>query len=143
MNCSRASCKPGKLSFEALVNTVCASVKRRDWIDIDQQRVQLQDGPEISYDRLVLALGGETPLDLVPILCLSVPHDHGCLSLGRTVASSEESEADKILVAIGAGYSGVELACKLADRLGERGRFRLIELTDKSCGRLQSLTHSS
>jgi len=31
----------------------------------------------------------------------------------------------------GAGYSGVELACKLADRLGERGRFRLIELTDQ------------
>jgi len=30
----------------------------------------------------------------------------------------------------GAGYSGVELACKL-DRLGERGRFRLIELTDQ------------
>jgi NADH dehydrogenase len=44
----------------------------------------------------------------------------------------EESEADKIRVAIvGAGYSGVELACKLADRLGERGRFRLIELTDQ------------
>jgi len=43
----------------------------------------------------------------------------------------EESVADKIRVAIvGAGYSGVELACKLADRLGERGRFRLIELTD-------------
>jgi len=35
-------------------------------IDIDQQRVHLQDGPEIPYDRLVLTLGGETPLDLVP-----------------------------------------------------------------------------
>lgn len=44
----------------------------------------------------------------------------------------EESEADKIRVAIvGAGYSGVELACKLADRFGQRGRFRLIELTDQ------------
>jgi NADH dehydrogenase len=44
----------------------------------------------------------------------------------------EESEADKIRVAIvGAGYSGVELACKLADRLGERGRFRLIEISDQ------------
>jgi NADH dehydrogenase len=104
-------------------------------IDIDQRRVQLQDGPEISYDRLVLALGGETPLDLVP----------GAASYAfpfRTIADAyrleerlrvlEESEADKIRVAIvGAGYSGVELACKLADRLGERGRFRLIELTDE------------
>jgi demethylphylloquinone reductase len=44
----------------------------------------------------------------------------------------EESELDKIRVAVvGGGYSGVELACKLADRLGDRGRFRLIELADK------------
>jgi NADH dehydrogenase len=35
-------------------------------IDIDERRVQLQDGPEIPYDRLVLALGGETPMDFVP-----------------------------------------------------------------------------
>jgi len=44
----------------------------------------------------------------------------------------EESPLDKIRVAIvGGGYSGVELACKLADRLGERGRFRLVELSDQ------------
>ncbi len=104
-------------------------------IDIDERRVQLQNGPEIPYDRLVLALGGETPLDLVP----------GATSYAfgfRTVADAyrleerlrvlEAAVADKIRVAIvGAGYSGVELACKLADRLGERGRFRLIELTDQ------------
>ncbi len=104
-------------------------------IDIDERRVQLQNGPEIPYDRLVLALGGETPLDLVP----------GATSYAfpfRTVADAyrleerlrvlEASVADKIRVAIvGGGYSGVELACKLADRLGERGRFRLIELTDQ------------
>ncbi|ABA20434.1 FAD-dependent pyridine nucleotide-disulphide oxidoreductase [Trichormus variabilis ATCC 29413] len=104
-------------------------------IDIDQQRVHLQDGPEIPYDRLVLTLGGETPLDLVP----------GATSYAypfRTIADTyrleerlrvlEESDAEKIRVAIvGAGYSGVELACKLADRLGERGRFRLVEISDQ------------
>ncbi len=104
-------------------------------INVDEQRVQLQDGLEISYDRLVLALGGETPLDMVP----------GAMSYAfpfRTVGDAyrleerlrvlEESPADKIRVAIvGAGYSGVELACKLADRLGERGRFRLVELSDQ------------
>ncbi len=104
-------------------------------IDIDQQQVHLQDGPVISYDRLVLALGGETPLDIVP----------GATSYAytfRTIADAyrleerlrilEESDLDKIRVAIvGAGYSGVELACKLADRLGDRGRFRLIELSDQ------------
>ena len=104
-------------------------------IDLEERRVQLQDGPEIPYDRLVLAMGGETPLDMVP----------GATSYAfpfRTIADAyrleerlrvlEESEADKIRVAIvGAGYSGVELACKLADRMGERGRFRLIELSDQ------------
>lgn len=103
-------------------------------IDIDQQRVHLQDGPEIPYNQLVLTLGGETPLDLVP----------GATSYAypfRTLADAYrleerlrvlESEAEKIRVAIvGAGYSGVELACKLADRLGERGRFRLVELGDQ------------
>jgi len=104
-------------------------------IDTKKQLVQLQDHPEISYDRLVLALGGETPLDMVP----------GATSYAypfRTVTDAhrlqerlrilEQSDADKIRVAIvGGGYSGVELACKLADRLGERGRLRLIEIGDQ------------
>ncbi|MEM9922442.1 MAG: NAD(P)/FAD-dependent oxidoreductase [Cyanobacteria bacterium P01_D01_bin.50] len=103
-------------------------------IDTDQKSVCLQDGPEIPYDRLVLALGGETPLDMVP----------GATSYAyafRTLADAyaleerlriiEESDKDKIRVAIvGGGYSGVELACKLADRFGERGRFRLVEMGD-------------
>lgn len=44
----------------------------------------------------------------------------------------EESETEKLRVAIvGAGYAGVELACKLADRLGSRGRIRLVEQADQ------------
>lgn len=103
-------------------------------LDIVQKQVYLQNGPEIPYDRLVLALGGETPLDMVP----------GATSYAyafRTLADAyaleerlrilEESNKEKIRVAIvGGGYSGVELACKLADRLGERGRFRLVEMGD-------------
>ncbi|BAY21243.1 FAD-dependent pyridine nucleotide-disulfide oxidoreductase [Calothrix sp. NIES-2100] len=104
-------------------------------IDIDQQRVDLQNGTELPYDRLVLALGGETPLDLVsgatdyayPFRTIADAY-----RLEERLRALEESDADKIRVAIvGAGYSGVELACKLADRLGERGRFRLIEVTDQ------------
>jgi demethylphylloquinone reductase len=104
-------------------------------IDIDQRRVHLQDGPEISYDRLVLALGGETPLDIVPG-ATSYAYPFRAIAdayrLEERLRLLEESDADKIRVAIvGAGYSGVELACKLADRLGERGRFRLIEVSDQ------------
>jgi NADH dehydrogenase len=104
-------------------------------IDLDQQRVQLQDGPEIPYDRLVLALGGETPLDLVPG---ATNYAYPFRSLTDVYRLEEklriitESQLEKIRVAIvGAGYSGVELACKLADRIGEKGRFRLIEISDR------------
>ncbi|MEH2395040.1 MAG: NAD(P)/FAD-dependent oxidoreductase [Nostoc sp.] len=104
-------------------------------IDIDQRRVNLHEGPEIPYDRLVLALGGETPLDLVPG-ATSYAYTFRTISdayrLEERLRFLEESDADKIRVAIvGAGYSGVELACKLADRLGERGRFRIIETADQ------------
>ncbi|MDP5339543.1 MAG: NAD(P)/FAD-dependent oxidoreductase [Nodularia sp. (in: cyanobacteria)] len=104
-------------------------------IDTEQQRVYLQDGPEIAYDRLVLALGGETPLDMVPgATNHAYPFRNitDAYRLEERLRVLEESNADKIRVAIvGAGYSGVELACKLADRLGEKGRFRLIEIGDQ------------
>ncbi|WP_138500257.1 NAD(P)/FAD-dependent oxidoreductase [Nostoc sp. PA-18-2419] len=104
-------------------------------IDIDQQQVDLHEGPQISYDRLVLALGGETPLDLVPgatAYAYSFRTISDAYRLEERLRFLEESAADKIRVAIvGAGYSGVELACKLADRLGERGRFRLVEIADQ------------
>ncbi|XWK87900.1 MAG: NAD(P)/FAD-dependent oxidoreductase [Phormidium sp.] len=100
-------------------------------IDIEQQRVQLQDGAEIPYDKLVLALGGESPLDMVPgASAYAFPFRTlaDAYRLEERLRLLETSDKDKIRVAIvGAGYCGVELACKLADRLGERGRFRLIE----------------
>lgn len=104
-------------------------------IDVEQHRVHLQNGPEVSYDRLVLALGGETPLDIVPG---ATSHAYPFRSIADTYRLEErlrileESDAEKIRVAIvGGGYSGVELACKLADRLGKRGRFRLVEMSDQ------------
>lgn len=103
-------------------------------IDIDNHQVQLQNSSEFSYDRLVLALGGETPLDMAPgVAEYAIPFRSiaDAYRLEERLRILEESNADKIRVAIvGAGYSGVELACKLAERLGERGRLRLIELSD-------------
>ncbi len=104
-------------------------------IDIESKQVALQDGEALTYDRLVLAMGGETPLDLVPGAA-----DHAlpfrtitdAYQLEERLRQLEESTRDKIRVAIvGAGYSGVELSCKLADRLGDRGRLRLVEQTDQ------------
>lgn len=103
-------------------------------IDVEQKKVHLQDGPEFAYDRLVLALGGETPMEMAPgVAEYAIPFRSitDAYRLEERIRLLEESEADKIRVAVvGGGYSGVELACKLAERLGERGRLRLVELND-------------
>ncbi|HHP7245671.1 MAG TPA: NAD(P)/FAD-dependent oxidoreductase [Elainellaceae cyanobacterium] len=100
-------------------------------INLDEQTVYLHDSPELSYTQLVLALGGETPVDFVPgadqhaIPFRTIPDAY---RLEENLKSLERSDVDKIRIAIvGGGYSGVELACKLADRLGDRGRLRLID----------------
>jgi demethylphylloquinone reductase len=104
-------------------------------IDIDNMQVHMHDGIDISCDRLVLALGGETPLDIVTG-ATSYAYKFRTITdayrLEERLRILTESETEKIRIAIiGAGYSGVELACKLSDRLGDRGRFRLVELSDQ------------
>jgi demethylphylloquinone reductase len=121
---------------QLLANTGVRFVQGKvDRIILDERCVLLQDQQRLGYDRLVLALGGETPMDMVPGAA-----DHGipfrsvadAYRLDERLRELEASNADRIRVAIaGAGYSGVELACKLAERLGDRGRVRIIELSDK------------
>ncbi|MBC7824552.1 MAG: NAD(P)/FAD-dependent oxidoreductase [Candidatus Parcubacteria bacterium] len=104
-------------------------------IDIESKQVALQDGEVLTYDRLALAMGGETPLDLVPGAAehaLPFRTITDAYQLEEKLRQLEESPRDKIRIAIvGAGYSGVELACKLADRLGDRVRLRLVEQGDQ------------
>ena len=103
-------------------------------IDVEQQQVQLENGQEFSYDRLVLAMGGETPMEMVTGAAeYAIPFRtiNDAYRLQEKLRVLEASDRDKIRIAVvGAGYSGVELACKLADRLQERGRIRLVERSD-------------
>jgi demethylphylloquinone reductase len=102
-------------------------------IDLSTQTVTLNKGICLTYDRLVLALGGETPMDLAPGVAehaIAFRSLADAYRLQDKLRALEISNADKIRVAIvGGGYSGVELACKLAERLGERGRIRIVERT--------------
>ncbi|MBW4652107.1 MAG: NAD(P)/FAD-dependent oxidoreductase [Kaiparowitsia implicata GSE-PSE-MK54-09C] len=104
-------------------------------IDVEAKRVYLHNAPELSYDRLAIALGSDTPMAMAPGVedhALSFHSIQDAYRLQERLRHLEASDAEKIRVAIvGAGYSGVELACKLADRLGGRGRIRLVELGDK------------
>ena len=99
-----------------------------------QKSVTLEDGTKIPYDRLVLALGCETPSDLVSGVienAISFRSLEDAYRLDAKLRVLEASSIERIRIAIvGGGYTGVEVACKLADRLKERGRIRLIQSRD-------------
>ncbi len=109
-----------------------------DSVNLAGRTVQItQNGQaeRLSYDRLVLAMGGESLIgnvagaadNALPFRTLN-----DALRLSDRLKDLEASAADRIRVAIiGAGYSGVELACNLAERLGDRGRLRIVELGDR------------
>ncbi|MGB3299244.1 MAG: NAD(P)/FAD-dependent oxidoreductase [Phormidesmis sp.] len=108
-------------------------------IDIEAQQVMLSDGTQLQCDRTVLALGGETPMDMAPgVADYAIPfrslEDAYRLKerLRQLEGALKAGKAEKIRVAVvGGGYSGVEVACKVAERLGEQGRVRIVELSDK------------
>jgi NADH dehydrogenase len=103
-------------------------------IDLTDRQVYLVGNNPIAYDRLVIALGGETPLEGIPgaaDYALPFRNVNDAYTLQERLRVLEGSDQDKIRIAIvGAGYSGVELACKLADRLRSRGRLRIIDRHD-------------
>ncbi len=100
-------------------------------INLENQQITLDSASAISYDYLVIAAGGKTPLDIVPGAKLhAIPFKtlNDAYRIKEKLRLLEESEPEKIRVAIvGGGYSGVEIACKIADRLGEKGRIRIID----------------
>ncbi|MEH1965586.1 NAD(P)/FAD-dependent oxidoreductase [Nostoc sp.] len=100
-------------------------------VDLNNRQVRLQAGQVLTYDRLVLAVGRETSLDIIPGAASYALPFRTLADADRLKAklrSLEASEQSIIRVAIaGGGPSGVELAGKLADRLQERGQIHLIE----------------
>ncbi|OIP75209.1 MAG: FAD-dependent oxidoreductase [Oscillatoriales cyanobacterium CG2_30_44_21] len=106
-------------------------------IDLDARQIEVNVGQPstLTFDRLVLAIGGETPTNLVDgaaeyaIPFRNLDHFH---RLNCKLELLEASTQDKIRVCIaGAGSSGVELACKIADRLKDRGRVRLVDRNEQ------------
>ncbi|MDJ0725168.1 MAG: NAD(P)/FAD-dependent oxidoreductase [Prochloraceae cyanobacterium] len=104
-------------------------------VNTESKQVYLDDSSQLDYDRLVLAIGGKTPLDIVPGAAeFAIPFRSidDAYSLKEKLRELENSNREKIRIAVvGGGYSGVELICKLADRLGEKGRLRLIDRGDR------------
>ena len=100
-------------------------------IDIEAKQVTLHNEQKIDYDKLVLSTGGRTPVESTPgakDYALPFRSLNDAYRLQEKLRLLEESDRDRIRIAVvGGGYSGVELACKLADRLGDKGRIRIID----------------
>jgi NADH:ubiquinone reductase (non-electrogenic) len=105
---------------------------RQDWaehIDPKRQTVHLRYGDPLDYDYLVVAMGSKT----------CPPQVKGGKACALPFATLEDAwrienrltdlrhQQHISVVLIGAGPNGVELACKLADRLGPQGQITVID----------------
>ncbi|OZH53261.1 pyridine nucleotide-disulfide oxidoreductase [Hydrocoleum sp. CS-953] len=99
-------------------------------IDFKARKVKLLEQGNLTYDYLVISVGvtnGKLPTGAEEnVLTFRTLADTQILE--QKLQSLENSNKELIRVAIvGGGPSGVELAGKIADRLGIRGEIRLIE----------------
>ncbi|CAN1188072.1 Alternative NAD(P)H-ubiquinone oxidoreductase C1, chloroplastic/mitochondrial [Linum perenne] len=102
--------------------------------------VLLQSGLLIEYDWLVLALGSEAKLDVVPgsaefalpfsTLEDALKVDHKLKELERRTFAKESPISVCI---VGCGYAGVELAATVSERLGDKGVVRAINVENMIC----------
>ncbi|MBW4520421.1 MAG: NAD(P)/FAD-dependent oxidoreductase [Scytolyngbya sp. HA4215-MV1] len=104
-------------------------------VDLNRRSVHLQSGKTLHYDYLVLAVGSSPQLNWVPG---AATHAQTFRSLAdaehlrERLRFLEASDRPIIRVAIaGGGPNGVEIACKIADRLKHRVEVRLIERGDQ------------
>ncbi|XP_038979202.1 alternative NAD(P)H-ubiquinone oxidoreductase C1, chloroplastic/mitochondrial-like [Phoenix dactylifera] len=103
--------------------------------------VQLESGIIIEYDWLVLALGAEAKLDVVPgsaeyAFPFSTLEDARKVNSKLRMLERERFGKDSppIRVAIvGCGYSGVELAATISERLEHRGIIQAISVETAIC----------
>eukprot|EP00250_Pteridium_aquilinum_P021008 c25010_g1_i1 orf=383-2098(-) len=103
--------------------------------------VLLESGLIIEYDWLLLTLGAESKRDFVPgaaeyALPFSSLEDVLEIERQLNILEREKFAVEKSLiqlVVVGAGYCGVELAATLAERLGDRGKVQVVDVTPDIC----------
>lgn len=103
--------------------------------DLQARTVTLASGEVLPYDYLVVATGSQQrPVPVPGVL------DHAyrfrtwadAAALEERLGELEASAQDPLrITVVGGGPSGVEVACKLADRLGQRGQVKLVERGDR------------
>jgi NADH dehydrogenase len=104
-------------------------------VDIKYKLLYLKSGECLDYHCLVLGVGQQNRWSEIPGLAthaLAFRTLEDVEKLQARLHQLESSEKKNYAVAIvGAGPNGVELACKLSDRLGKRGKVHLIERNEQ------------
>lgn len=102
-------------------------------IDINNRQITLENHPNLSYDYLVLGLGTQNRYANIPGIinhALKFRSLEDLELLNQRLHLLETSQRQRLKIAvIGGGPNGVELACKLGDRLQKRGEIYLIQRT--------------
>ena len=107
----------------------------QDWveqIDVHHQHITLRRGEPLSYDYLVVATGSRLKPPVTEGSHHALPFTtlEDTWALEKRLAELEPTATEDQpihIVVTGAGPSGVELACKLADRLGRRGHITVLD----------------
>ncbi|WP_193968017.1 NAD(P)/FAD-dependent oxidoreductase [Nodosilinea sp. LEGE 07088] len=104
----------------------------QDWvdqIDLAQRTITLRQGKPLVYDYLVVAIGSQMrPPTVAGSRAHTLPFAtvDDAWQLERRLEALDDLATVRVVVA-GAGASGVELACKLSDRLGHRGQITVVD----------------
>ncbi|MEO1070314.1 MAG: NAD(P)/FAD-dependent oxidoreductase [Cyanobacteria bacterium J06638_6] len=104
----------------------------QDWvdhIDLTQRTITLRQGTPLTYDYLVVAMGSQLrPPTIAGSSAHTLPFAtvNDVWQLEERLVALSHLPMVQVVVA-GAGPSGVELACKLSDRLGRRGQITVVD----------------
>ncbi len=104
-------------------------------VDLEQRQIKLRSHKQITYDHLVLAVGQQTRLDTISGVADYAYAFRSLADAERLMQKLQflETDSEKYIqvAVVGAGGNGVELACKLANRLRNRGQVYLIDRRQK------------
>jgi demethylphylloquinone reductase len=119
-----------------LANTGVVLCKQRvQKVDLNSREVTLEDCTALNYDYLVLAVGAQNRWANISglrayALTFRTLADAARLEAKLTILEASDRQWLRVII-LGGGASGVELACKIADRLHKRAQVHLIERGDE------------